>query len=105
MQGYLEETREALAGLLRPGNAGANTAEDHKTVLDLALAQIPERYVETIEVLVRADSAGATHGLLDYCRQANLRFSVGYEPTEGSDARPGRFDPRQRRGCELYPDG
>src|SRR5215217_3408270 len=34
------------------------------------------------KVLVRADSAGATHGLIDYCREANLRFSVGHELTE-----------------------
>lgn len=79
---YLDETREVLGGLLRAGNAGANTADDHKRVLDLALAQIPAKYVEQLEVLVRADSAGATHGLVDYCREANLRFSVGYELTE-----------------------
>jgi len=82
LQVYLDETREALGGLLRPGNAGSNTAEDHKTVIDLALAQIPAKYIESIEILVRADSAGATHGLLDYCREGNLRFSVGYELTE-----------------------
>src|SRR4051812_32724995 len=29
---YLDETREALAGVLRPGNAGANTASDHLRV-------------------------------------------------------------------------
>src|SRR3974377_1489655 len=29
LQVYLDETREALGGLLRPGNAGSNTAEDH----------------------------------------------------------------------------
>ena len=78
---YADETREALGGLLRPGNAGANTAADHVAVLDLALEQIPVRYVERIEILVRADTAGATHGLLDYCREGNLRFSVGYELT------------------------
>jgi hypothetical protein len=78
---YADETREALGGLLRPGNAGANTAADHQTVLDLALEQIPARYIERIEILVRADTAGATHGLLDYCREGNLRFSVGYELT------------------------
>jgi hypothetical protein len=50
--------------------------------LDLALAQIPAEHIETIEILVRADSAGATHGLIDYCRQARLRFSVGYELSE-----------------------
>ena len=40
------------------------------------------RYIEDLEILVRADSAGATHGLIDYCREANLRFSVGFELTE-----------------------
>jgi hypothetical protein len=82
LQTYLDETREALGGLLRPGNAGSNTADDHKTVIDLALGQIPAQYIETLEILVRADSAGATHGLIDYCQEGNMRFSVGYELTE-----------------------
>jgi hypothetical protein len=82
LQVYLDETSEALGGLLRPGNAGSNTADDHKAVLDRALAQIPAEYIETLEILVRADSAGATHGLVDYCREGNMRFSVGYELTE-----------------------
>jgi Transposase DDE domain group 1 len=79
---YADETREALGALLRPGNAGSNTVEDHTTVLDLALAQIPAEHIERIQLLVRADTAGATHGLIDYCREANVRFSVGYELTE-----------------------
>ena len=82
LQAYADETREALGGLLRPGNAGANTAADHVAVLDRALEQIPVEHIESMEILVRADSAGATHGLIDYCRQASLRFSVGYELTE-----------------------
>jgi hypothetical protein len=82
LQAYLDETREALGGVLRPGNAGSNTAADHQAVLDLALAQVPAEYVEALEILVRADSAGATHGLVDYCREARMRFSVGYELTE-----------------------
>lgn len=82
LQAYLDETREALGGLLRPGNAGSNTAEDHKIVIDIALGQIPAKYLEQLEILVRADSAGATHGLIDYCREGNMRFSVGYELTE-----------------------
>jgi Transposase DDE domain group 1 len=82
LQVYADETREALAGLLRPGNAGANTAADHLTVLDGALEQIPADHIETIEILVRADSAGATHALAEYCRQAKMRFSFGYELTE-----------------------
>src|SRR3954453_5438348 len=44
LHAYADETREALGGLLRPGNAGANTAADHQAVLDLALAQIPAQY-------------------------------------------------------------
>jgi hypothetical protein len=82
LQAYSDETREALAGLLRPGNAGANTASDHITVLDRALEQIPAAHIETIELLVRADTAGATHALADHCREANMCFSFGYELTE-----------------------
>ena len=82
LQAYADETREALAGMLRPGNAGANTAADHITVLDRALEQIPAQHIEQIEILARADSAGATHGFIDYCREASIRFSVGYELTE-----------------------
>src|ERR687893_460905 len=86
LQAYADETREALGGLLRPGNAGANTAADHRALLDRALEQIPAEHIESLEILVRADSAGATHGLIDYCREANLRFSVGYELTEPARA-------------------
>jgi hypothetical protein len=79
---YADETREALAMLLRPGNAGSNTAADHKTVIDLALAQIPAELIESIEILIRADSAGATHETAEHCHEGNLRFSFGYELTE-----------------------
>ena len=79
---YADETREALAMLLRPGNAGSNTAADHVTVIDRSLAQIPDDQIETIEILIRADSAGATHGTADHCQRCDLRFSFGYELTE-----------------------
>jgi hypothetical protein len=79
---YADETREALVGVLRPGNAGANTVADHVAVLDLALAQVPAARIEAIEILVRADTAGATHGLTEYCHAHDLRFSVGYELSE-----------------------
>lgn len=79
---FLDETREALGSILRPGNAGANTAADHQAVLDLALAQLPAAHVSDLEILVRSDSAGATHGLVDYCRDAGMRFSVGHDLTE-----------------------
>jgi len=82
LQAYADQTREALGTLLRPGNANANTAADHVTVIDRALGQIPVGQIETIEILIRADTAGATHELTDYCHQAGLRFSVGYELSE-----------------------
>jgi Transposase DDE domain group 1 len=46
---YPDETREALAMLLRPGNAGSNTAADHVTVIDRALAQIPAELIESMD--------------------------------------------------------
>ena len=42
---YLDESREALAGLLRAGNAGANTAADHVAVVELVLEQLPRDVV------------------------------------------------------------
>ena len=38
---FLDGTGEALAGLLRPGNAGSNTAADHITVLQRAWSRSP----------------------------------------------------------------
>lgn len=58
---FLDATGEALAGLLRPGNAGSGTAVDHVTVLDAALAQLPVN-PEEVEVIARTDSAGMSHG-------------------------------------------
>ena len=83
LHAYGDETREALGALLRPGNAGANTAADHKTVLDLALEQIPAEHIQRIEILVRADRGGATHELAEYCREGRMRFSFGSDLTDG----------------------
>jgi hypothetical protein len=41
---FLDNTNEALAGILRAGNAGANTAADHIAMTDLALAQLPDQH-------------------------------------------------------------
>lgn len=75
---WLDETGEALAAILRPGNAGSNTAADHFTVLGLALAQLPAADLER-EMLVRTDIGGCTHAFTADCREAGIRFSVGYE--------------------------
>jgi Transposase DDE domain group 1 len=73
--------REILAGILRPGNAGANNAADHLALLDLALEQLPRSALDG-EILARSDSAGASHELADACRECDIRFSFGYPLTE-----------------------
>jgi Transposase DDE domain group 1 len=68
---------EPLAILLRPGNAGSNTAAGHIEAARLALAQLPRRLRR--KVLVRADSSGGTHEFLSWltARSRRLRYSVG----------------------------
>src|SRR3954454_10130253 len=79
---YLHDSREALAGVLRPGNAGANTAADHVAVVELALEQLPREAIEDAEIVVRTDSAGATHELTDELRAARIRFLMGFDLTD-----------------------
>jgi Transposase DDE domain group 1 len=84
---WLDETGEALAMMLRPGNAGANTAADHIAILDDALAQLPAEVAdrgrdEPVEILARADAAGATHAFAAALRERKIRFSLGYYVTE-----------------------
>jgi hypothetical protein len=78
---YLDESREALAAVLRPGNAGANTASDHLRVLDLALEQLGQ-VDATGPIVVRTDSAAATHQFTDELRAARINFVMGYDLTE-----------------------
>lgn len=73
---------EALAAVLRPGNAGSNTTADHVAVTDLALAQIPVEHRCGTPILVSVDRAGATKDWLTHPRAhrdrgVDLRFSVG----------------------------
>jgi hypothetical protein len=82
MLAYADETSEALAGELRYGNAGANTAVDQIKVAEQAIGQIPAEYIESIKLLLRVDTAGASHELLDWAREGRIEFSVGYELNE-----------------------
>lgn len=84
--GYLDHgqdgTGEPVAELLRPGNAGSNTAADHVLVLEQALAQLPEPLRRpdgqgSVAVLVRTDAAGATHEFTRHVAEAGMQFSVG----------------------------
>ena len=78
---YLDAGSEALAGVLREGSAGANTAADHVEVLGLALEQIPADHLDR-PMLVRSDSAGASHDFAGACRETAIRFSLGFPITE-----------------------
>jgi hypothetical protein len=84
---FADATGEALAAVLRPGNAGANSIADHLAVLDAAVAQLPaeiaaghrpgdDAALVARRVVVRTDSAGCTHGFVDGCRQRNIGFAV-----------------------------
>lgn len=84
---FLDNTGEALSGLLRTGSAGSNTTVDHITVLDEALAQIPDAHRFGTPILIRADTAGGTYGFLAHIRSLRRQgvdtcFSVGVAITE-----------------------
>ena len=84
---FADATGEALAAMLRPGNASANTVTDHFAVLDAAIDQLPDEIAaghhtgddaSTVRraVQVRTDSAGCTNGFVWGCRQRNIGFAV-----------------------------
>jgi len=81
---------EPLAIVLRPGNAGSNTAADHIEAARLALAQLPRRLRR--KVLIRADSGGGTHEFLNWLTAASrqLHYSVGMTVTEDIQAAIGK---------------
>src|SRR5689334_4247784 len=79
--GWLANTRECLAMLLRPGNAGSNTFTDHEEVLTAAMRQVPARFRR--QVLVRVDGAGASHDLIAHLLslstpRKNVLFTCGW---------------------------
>ena len=87
---WCDETNEPLAAMLRPGNAGANNTNDHVELLDQAIDALPERYRAghmigdhakdvAVPLLVRADSAGASHGFVRAILEANADYSIGYQ--------------------------
>jgi hypothetical protein len=86
---WLANTRECLAMLLRPGNAGSNTFTDHKEVLAAALRQVPARFRS--KILVRVDGAGASHDLVNHLLSLSsprktLLFTCGWMITGADEA-------------------
>lgn len=105
LMAYLDATGEALAGLVRPGNAASSTVEDHETVLDDALAQLPIDPTDAdTEVIVRTDSAGWSHGFVDHCRERNVKFVIGHALT-AEIARICVKVPKRRWQNAVTPDG
>jgi len=68
---------EPLAWMLRRGSAGSNTAADHLALLDAAIAAVPPGFRRRL--MVTADGAGASHGLI--ARLDELASRRGYELT------------------------
>ena len=83
---WCDNTKEFLAGMLRTGKAGSNTATDHIEILADAIAQIPAAYRK--DLLIRSDGAGGSHKLLDWLheqgqvRGRRVEYSVGFAITE-----------------------
>jgi hypothetical protein len=73
---------EALAVLLRAGNAGSDTAAEHIEVTRLALAQLPRQARRRL--LIRTDSGGGTHEFLAWLASLSrrLHYSIGMTLTE-----------------------
>ncbi|WP_233507031.1 IS1380 family transposase [Spongiactinospora gelatinilytica] len=73
---------EPLALMLRPGNAGSNTAADHIETTRLALAQLPKHLRRN--VLIRTDPGGGTHEFLAWLTRPGrwLKYSIGFTITD-----------------------
>src|ERR1017187_2201335 len=85
---WAANTRECLAMLLRPGNAGSNTFADHKDVLVAAIGQVPARFRG--KILVRIDGAGASHELIKHLLSMSsprriLLFTCGWMITAADE--------------------
>jgi Transposase DDE domain group 1 len=81
--GYCDNTTEPLAGMLRPGSAGSNTAADHLAVLDAAVTALPPGFRRRL--MVTCDGAGASHALITRLNELAARrgyqvtYSIGWE--------------------------
>lgn len=69
---------EAAVIMLRPGNAGSNTAADHQQVIRQALDQAGLGSRPGRTVLIRIDGAGATHQRLEELVRRRVSYSVGF---------------------------
>ena len=91
---WCDNTKEPLGAMLRPGNAAPEDTDDHLELLEQVVRSVPPEYALGHEegddpalvvhpILVRADSAGATHRFVDSLSDANFEYSIGF-PISGS---------------------
>jgi len=118
---YCDNTAEPLAGMLRPGSAGANTTADHLQILDEAITAVPAR--RRRRLMITCDGAGASHGLITRLDELasrpgrQLTYSIGWalgpRERQAITTVPGeawqiaidpRGRPRARRADEACPD-
>jgi hypothetical protein len=91
---WCDNTKEPLGAMLRPGNAAPGDADDHLELLEQVVRSVPLEYQLGHEegddpalvvhpILVRADSAGASHRFVQSLSDANFDYSIGF-PISGS---------------------
>ena len=88
---------EPLWGMLRPGNAAANSIDDHLCVLDGAISMLPasdaagHRRGDPEDLVrrpmpVRIDAAGCSAHIAQGCAERNVGFAVTARAADGIDA-------------------
>jgi Transposase DDE domain group 1 len=91
---WCDNTNEPLGAMLRPGNAAPGSTDDHLELLEQVVRSVPPEYALGHEedddpalvlhpILVRADSAGASHRFVQSLSIANFDYSIGF-PISGS---------------------
>jgi hypothetical protein len=112
---FADHSGEALAGILRPGNATANSGADQLAVVDLAIDQLPADYQASHrpgddrrdvvhKIVVRADSAGAVSAFVAGLVERNCEFSITARVNPQLDAAIAAVKARTWR-MALGPDG
>ena len=106
---------EALAGMLRPGNAAANSGADQLAVVDLAIAQLPadaaaghrpgdDPTLVRERIVVRADTAGHVQAFVAGLVARNIEFSISARVSDLLDAAIMAV-PAKRWRPAINPDG
>ena len=91
---------ECAALVLRPGNAGSNTAADHVEIIRRALDQAELSPRPGRRVLVRIDGAGGTKETIEFLTRRRVSYSVGFTLPEHTPQIHGHH-PRDRLDAGL----